>query len=395
MSKKKNFSLVCLLFVLVSIPCNGAAHPSDQQPQLIFWNVGNPDDNDARFGVDFSRVFRELYQDQVTLDAVLLILAEEPQNMAQISNKSGVNAENVNAVMSKLISIKMLRKIGDKYALTVPVITDMCMFSIKTALTPMGKKVASSVKSKVVELENLYNQMKSAADPAWEIVAHLIIDKFLVDGSFHRAVNILEKSRGAQRQYSEDQRTLPAFFLEKGKHFSTFGTNWYGFPNGDEQQEIYVLHGGVFDRFDIPLNKYRGDKKFSTLVYKLTSDGGINSLSRQERETLANLQWLENNRLRIPIVNAKPIKSLLPLLEDIGKEAAEVVFENYDIILKSYKNSPYAKFMEGAGDYIQVCYHILFSLIIDRLVKEDVTPLIPEPVPEYFGVYIIKGRVLE
>jgi hypothetical protein len=81
------------------------------------------------------------------------------------------------------------------------------------------------------------------------------------------------------------------------------------------------------------------------------------------------------------------------LIEKTGKEMAEIVFSDYSVFLDSFKGSPYSQFLDGAGDYIQACYHTLFSLIIDKLAEEEVIPPVPKPVPDSFGVYITLGSV--
>ena len=82
-------------------------------------------------------------------------------------------------------------------------------------------------------------------------------------------------------------------------------------------------------------------------------------------------------------------------LEKIGNDAAEVVFENFSVIMDSYQKSSFSKESEGAGDYIQVCYHLLFSGIIKELIKLEVIPPIPYPTPNYFGVYITIGSFFD
>ena len=66
---------------------------------------------------------------------------------------------------------------------------------------------------------------------------------------------------------------------------------------------------------------------------------------------------------------SKTIRSFLPVLKRIGSDAT--------------------------GDYIQVCYHILFSEIIAQLIKTGALPPIPESVPEHFGVFITIGSIFE
>ncbi len=61
--------------------------------------------------------------------------------------------------------------------------------------------------------------------------------------------------------------------------------------------------------------------------------------------------------------------------------------------LRKDKNSPYSEFFDASGDYIQGCYHTLFYIIFKKLVETELLPPIPEPVPDYFGVFINLGHV--
>ena len=82
-------------------------------------------------------------------------------------------------------------------------------------------------------------------------------------------------------------------------------------------------------------------------------------------------------------------------LEIIGKESASIVFEDFSIIMQSFKNSSYAKYSSGAGDYIQVCYHLLFSGIIIELINENILPPVPINNSERFGIYITLGSFFD
>ncbi len=81
----------------------------------------------------------------------------------------------------------------------------------------------------------------------------------------------------------------------------------------------------------------------------------------------------------------------MPVMEKIGAAAAPVVLDNHSVILKAFDRSPYSWFLRGRGDYVQACYHVLFSLVVEQLAETGVLPVIPERVPEYSGVYIIVG----
>ena len=156
---------------------------------------------------------------------------------------------------------------------------------------------------------------------------------------------------------------------------------------------MYILHGSVLDRYDIPFSRFRNDQDFSSLLHRIAEDGNLQELTKAEKELLINLEWVTDDRLLVPMIQAESAKNIMQDMEEMGRDAAQVVFENYSIIINSFEESPYAEFMDGGGDYIQVCYHILFSLIIEELIKAGILPPIPEAVPEHYGVFITIGSV--
>jgi hypothetical protein len=80
---------------------------------------------------------------------------------------------------------------------------------------------------------------------------------------------------------------------------------------------------------------------------------------------------------------------LTPLLAKAAESTAEVVFENFNVILDAFEGSPYSKFLDGAGDYIQYSYHVFMYLTIEKLIQQAILPAIPKPLPEYFGTYVL------
>jgi len=252
----------------------------------------------------------------------------------------------------------------------------------------MAKSVAQYLKKEVHQIRTLYDKEKSPLDPSWDDISHLIVSKFIIDGTFHSHLNRLKGE-------SDDQikGVIPAYIRQKGEYNSNFGCNWYKFNEGDDQREVYVLHGAILDRYDIAMNKYRGDQHFSAGLFKISPEGGIGSLTDQEKEMLRNLDWITHDRLLVPIVEAGTIKSLWPAMENIGKDAAEVAFAQFADITGSYRKSTYSKFLDYDEDYIQVLIHSLFGLTIEHLVGSGTVSQIPETVPESFGVYFVFGKL--
>jgi hypothetical protein len=379
-----------LLTALVSVAaCTGHDHPTSGE--LSFWTVGS-EGSAFRFGTD---LYPTLESERDAIEPILLAVAEQPLSDDQILERTDLSGARLSDLLSTLSALHVIAKDGeDRWATTLPVITDDQMGRIRQSLIPMARAVAQRIGGEAPRLSALYDEVRSASDPSWEDVAHLIVDKFLIDGSFHTAIGRLGRERGVREQYySPDQQIIPAFFMERGDNFSTFGSNWYPFIEGDGQREVYVLHGAVFKRYEIRMNAHRGDPVLSAALFGISPAGGIESLAENEKDALRALDWTQDDRLLVPVVQATTIKSLGPMLEEIGTAAADVVFENHSIIIDAFDRSPYAAFLDGGGDYLQVCYHGLFGLVLEQLAATGVVPEFPEPVPEHFGVYIIMGRL--
>lgn len=357
---------------------------------LSFWTVGGAG-VDARFGPE---LYRELDQDRDAIDQLLLAIAEEPLPRDRILERTALSRTHLLEIITTLEALHIIRQEGKSgWATTVPVITDDELKRLRRRLARLARGVTQEVQGKLSGLVARYEQVKSPQDPPWEDVAHLMIDKFIIDGTFHSAVGEVERDRHGRRDDGENQQLIPAFFLERGGNFTAFGSNWYPFTEGDAQREVYVLHGWILDRYDIRMNAYRGDRNMSAALFGITPAGGLESVGATGRELLGALGWIGNDRLLVPVVQAATVKALWPTLEEIGVEAARVVSENLAVITEAFDSSPYARFLDADDDYVQACYHTLFGVVLGQLVETGVVPNVPHPVPEHFGVYIIMGKL--
>ena len=380
--------LVLLLTLLFISPALGQDH---QEPaRLSFWIVGGTDEIHIRFGTDLHTILTNERRD---IEPILLAIAERPLSEDAIAARTKLLHERLHELLTRLQALHLVKE-DDKaqWATTIPVITDEQMKRIRKSLTPIARDVARKVAVNAPALTALYQSVKSTTDPAWQDIEHLVIDKYLVDGSMLGAIQRQELERGVhQHFYNHDQDIIPAFFLERGKHFSTFGTNEYDFQNGSEQRRVYVLHGAVLKRYNIRI--HGNDPVLSAALFRLTPAGGIESLTGNEMETMRALGWIENDHLQVPVIQAKTVNALMPLVEKIGAEAGNVVLDEHPRIIKAFDHSPYSRFQHSGGDYIQVCYHVLFDLVLEQLASTKVLSAFPQPAPDNFGVYIIMGQV--
>jgi hypothetical protein len=360
-------------------------------PQLSFWVVGGGGSVSQRFGPEFWETLRE---DRAGVYRTLVSVAEGPRTAEEISAETGLSLDRVHEITGRLGGLWVLERGPEmRWATTLPVITDREMGRIRDGLRGIAGEVASSMGEEVSALKVAYEENKASDEPGWERMAHLILDRFLVDGAFLRALLRMEEERGLHDPfYSEAQEIIPAFFLERGENFSTFGTNSFEYERGGEIREVYVLHGGVLGRYTIRVNQYEDDPRFSEALFGLSPGGGTQGLGQDGRDVLTALEWMDEGQVLVPVVRAESLSSLTPDLDEVAERAAEVVFLHHSEILDLFEKGEYSTFLTDPGDYIQVCYHVLFGLLVESFVSEGLVPEIPEVLPEHFGAYIVFGR---
>jgi hypothetical protein len=328
------------------------------------------------------------------LNKFLYAIAEMPLSKEQIIKETELPEEQVSFLISSLSSIKLIRTFNqDKWASTIPIITDNQMKLIKKSVFTMAENTAKYLKAKSSNLRDLYNSAKTSKDALWEDLTHLFFCKLIVDATFHQNMNILNNERKKRKSEGITQRGSSLYFSEIGPNFTKLGCNWYAFKKDGKQREIYILHGHVYDRYSIPMEKYRRSKEFCSAYFKISTDGGIDSLTENEKIMFKKLGWIDNNKVLIPIVKNTTVKAILPELEKIGKNAAEIAFGKFEDIIDQYEKGPYSKFLEGSEDYVQVGLHILFGMLADRLIDHGIVSEIPDPLLENFGVYFVFGKL--
>lgn len=366
-----------------------------QNPKLSKWIVGNNKGIKARFGANFYDIWdslRMVRNDRVLLNRFMYSIAEQPLTEKQIITSSSLTQSRVSFYISKLGSINLIKNVGHgRWALTIPVFTDNQIAKIKRDLEPMAKNVAQYMKKESVGLKTLYEQAKTPSESSWEDVSHLIIDNFIVDGEFLWALVDLEKENSDHHANGIHESGTPIFIFERGPNLSILGTNMEYFSEGKDQRNIYILHGKAINRFGV--TNYMWQEKCESELYKITPDGDFSSFTDTEIETWRKEGWIVGDKLMVPVVKAETIKSFWPAIEKVGKKAAKVAFENFGDIVKSFNDSPHAKFLKGSDDYIQFCFHILFGMVVENMKEYGVVAPVPDPTPGYFGVYFIFGNL--
>ena len=383
------FFIIFLLFSSVPLTARQAQQDQDK---LTFLIVGGRDGFIKRFGEIYP--YRQLFysSDKKNMaEKVLLSIACQPLSKEQIIIQSGLSEDEFDEISSLLVSLNMIFSKDATWATTLPVFTSQEMAVLSQKLSPLADKMAEAASSIVPQIKNLYDQNQLSSDPEWKETAHLFISYFLLDIFLLRSLSALEKKKGFRQHYSEKQKIIPAFFLETGENFTNFGCNSYSFKGNEKNQSIYVfvLHGTLFERIQISLNRYEKNPDLSSALFKLIPQEGTPSLSDQEIKILDALGWLENKELKVPMIDSRIRTPLTPSLAKAAERTAEAAFENFNVILNAFENSPYSKFLDGAGDYIQYSYHVLMYLTTEKLIQQAILPAIPKPLPEYFGTYVL------
>ena len=387
--------VILFLIALLLFPANQNAAqqaPSREQSGLTFLIVGGRAGFIKRFGEVTQ--FRQLYYsaDKKNMaEKVLFSIARQPLSKEKIIIQSGLSEDEFAEVSSLLLSLNMISSKDGTWAATLPILTSGEMAALRKKLSPLADKTAAATSSLVPQIKNLYDQNRLPTDPEWEETAHFFISYLLLDTFLLRSLSVFEEKKGLRKDYSEEQRIIPAFFLETGKNFTNFGCNSYFFKGNENKENIYVfvLHGTLFERIQISLNQYEKNPDLCSALFKLIPQEQKLPLSHQEAKILEDLGWLEDDKLKVPMINSRIRAHLTPSLTKAGESTAGVVFENFNTILDSFNASPYSKFLDGAGDYIQYSYHALMYLTIEKLIRLGVLPAIPKPLPEYFGTYVL------
>jgi hypothetical protein len=391
--REKPVSFILISFILSStLSLTGLQASQQEQDRLTFLIVGGRDGFIERFGevTPFRQIFYSSDKKKLA-EKMLLSIACKPLSKEQIIQQSGISEDEFEEISSLLLSLNMISTKNGTWATNLPVLTGREMAALHQKLSPLADKIAEATSSSISQIKNLYDQNRLSSDPEWEETAHLFISYFLLDTFLLRSLSTLEENKGFRQYYSEKQKIIPAFFLEAGENFTNFGCNSYSFKGKENNQNIYVfvLHGTLFERIQISLNKYEKNPDLSSALFKLILKEEKPSLSEQESRTLNDLGWLENDELKVPMIDSRIRTPLTPPLAKAAESTAEVVMENFDVILNAFQSSPYSKFLDGAGDYIQHSYHILMYLTIEKLIQQGILPAIPKPLPEYFGTYVL------
>jgi len=392
----KTFSgSIVLITVLCTVSqlCIGQQKNTDRI--FDYWNVGNDGDK-HRFGTNAGIVLREIRKEEKPFTDLIMALNKGPATKEYLAEELDVCTSWLDQTLSLLTTFRFMKKTTNgQYYTPLPVLTSREMESLQNELSPLARKVAINIHDRIEEIKEIYYAEKTDSDPNWDNIAHLVIDKLLIDGTFHSSIGKKEMEQGLKSYYTEEQKMITAFFVESKSEFGPFGVNWYEFKNEESTREVYILHGGLFKRFNIPFNKYRRSSLMTDMLNRINTSGELIGLTNKEITELNELGWLNDGQLTVTVVNATSIKALHTILQSVGDDCARIVSEEFATILNAWEASDEKKYAEGAGDYIQVCYHSLFPCIIRELIKMGSIPSLPSDIPAHYGIFITTGSYYE
>ncbi len=136
MCHPRNFiPVVTLLTAFVSAaPCSGQDRP--RSGELSFWTVGN-EGTALRFGPDLYRI---LENEEDGLEPILLAIAEQPLSEVQILERTGLSGARLLDLLPTLSALHIVTQgAEDRWATTLPVITDHQMRRIRQSLIPVAR----------------------------------------------------------------------------------------------------------------------------------------------------------------------------------------------------------------------------------------------------------------
>ena len=221
MRNGKLFKFIPLSFMIFLISCSNFDDSVKNHKEFTFWTVGSSDIN-ARFGTKIYHALDSLRGNTSQLDEFLFTIAEEPLTMNQIQERSGLTQSQVEYFIANLDSCNFIKKYNqNRWATTLPVITDNQMKIIRKDLAPMAKSVAQYLEKETHQIKTTYDRVKSPLDPAWEDISHLIISKFIIDGTFHSNLNRLKGESDASERDNREMSVIPAFFCKREETIQT------------------------------------------------------------------------------------------------------------------------------------------------------------------------------
>lgn len=321
---------------------------------------------------------------------VLFSLCGSPISLKELSEMHVLAKSEVEEVLEELHDTNFVKKLNDEYVATLPVFTDKLMRNVSSKTKRIALEMSEAAEKFIDDMILKWERSKSPLE--WSSVAHLLVGVFGLDHLFLRAVKGLERKNDVWEYRSRGQRFVPAFFLERGKNFTVFGANTY------TKFKMLQLHGTLFKR-EGTLMEILSNKDAMSLLARIKSNKQKIQGKREVMESLALYNWLKKDngtyRLSIPVVHMKEIQNMIPLMADLSISAAETMFKHYDYILQMFKDTSFASYLDGPGDYIDYIYHVLMYQTIEHLMNKKRLPAIPKPTPWNIGVFLLRGNTLK
>lgn len=361
--------------------------------EIRFYIVGSGEEAIERFG---DNPWKELnLLEEMTPGKIALALEGGSHSLPEIAEITGLPSEEVETHLDKLQQLNFVKKRKEEFHNLVPAFSSQTQRNIKETLSRTARKEAEKAKKILPHLKTSWKESLESKI-TWDAGAHLIIDDMALDNGFLHAVNQLERKSSFWDRRTKGQQALPAFWIERGPNFVNFGVNkppFYG------RIRIILLHGNLFprEREEFVLLQKEATKE---ILEQATSKGGIKAGKNEVKSsvlrklTRKNVLKEKNGTftLNIPSIPVNALSHLLTDLAQLATSTAKAVAGDFDKLLDIYKKLSHSKYLEGSGDFLELCYHTLMPLTIQTLTENGYLPALPEEINLSTGMGILRGK---
>jgi len=347
--------------------------------RAAFFCVGDSLYLKDRFGADPDELLMKAENNMI-----MLALADCPRTLEELCNELNTRREDVEQGLEILLAARLVKRVDDKYATTIPVISNKKAASIARYLKGLVDRLARYLEENVDRLEGAFMRTELSRNYSWEEVAHIVVDALLMDFSFLNCVEEQLLEKGLYKDWTEDQLLIPYFGLELGVHQVNLGVNSY-LLNG---YGVSIMHATFIDR-DPPLPEIiRTVSEGKKHICKLLE--GTPPQKLPEGLLKMGLVKLQKGgvTLKVPVVNAKDREVITETVLSLGYELAEIFMSDYNVVRRSFDELGYSKWLKGIGDYAELIFHQVMGLTVLELMRREILPPVPEKAPACWGTWL-------
>lgn len=349
--------------------------------RVVFFCVGDGSKTVERFGADPW----SLLSDKAS-QAIMLALADRPLTIQEIASETSMEKSELLKELDTLVRFRLVRRVGDRYATCIPVVSDSKAGKLRVKLEGLSKAAADVVEGMLPDVVKAYSKTEISEDLPWRQVAHIVIDALLMDFCFLSYLDLVRVREGLFGGWSRDQLLIPFFGLEVGPNYVNLGVN-SSLLNG---YGISILHGSFINR---PL------KAFYTLLttrelreaVNLTCDKGSAGRVPEELVKLGLVRCVDGFRLAVPLLREGDKYILTKAVGKVAyKVAEELVLRRgfQSVLMEAFSELGYSNWMNYMGDFDEIACHSVMALTVEELIHRRCIPEVPERPPMSWGVWL-------